>query len=357
MQNAEDLKKYQFLDSIEGIPDLEQSKSQSWPARLKAFVPGILVCLIVTLAAQFIASHYTVPVMLMALLMGMSLNFMSQDAPTKLGVQYTSQSILRLGVVLIGARIAFEDFGALGVTGIGLVITATAVVIGLSLLLSKLLKLETEQGILIGGATAICGASAALAISSVMPNSKTLEQNTLLAVLGVTAMGTLAMILYPIVIGFLGYDDHQAGVLIGGTIHDVSQVVGAGYSISTEAGDTAILIKLMRVFLLIPVLFIFAYWFKSQKSGVSSKKLPIPLFLAGFFVLMVLNSFHLLPQSLLDVLEYTSKWFLIMAITAVGMKTSLKTLFALGWRPFLLVLLNTLSISVLYLAVIMLNII
>ncbi len=357
MQNSEDLKKYQFLDSIEGVPELGSIAREPLHTRLRAYIPGILVCLIVTLAALFIASHYTVPVMLMALLMGMSLNFMSQEAPTKLGVQYTSQSILRFGVVLIGARIAFEDFGALGVNGIGLVITATALVIGFSLLLAKFLKLEKEQGILIGGATAICGASAALAISSVMPNSKTLEQNTLLAVLGVTAMGTLAMILYPVLIGFLGYDDHQAGVLIGGTIHDVSQVVGAGYSISTEAGDTAILIKLMRVFLLIPVLFIFAYWFKSQKQSISNKKLPIPMFLAGFFVLMVLNSFHLLPQTLLDALEYTSKWFLIMAITAVGMKTSLKTLFALGWRPFLLVLLNTLIITTLYLAVITLSII
>lgn len=356
MQNAEDLKKYQFLDSIEGVPDIEGTSREPLHKRVRAFIPGILVCLIVTLAALFIASHYTVPAMLIALLMGMSLNFLAQEAPTKLGVQYTSQSILRLGVVLIGARIAFEDFGALGVWGIGLVVATTALVIGFSIILSKFLKLETEQGILIGGATAICGASAALAISSVMPNSKTLEQNTLLAVLGVTAMGTLAMIIYPIVIGLLGYDGHQAGILIGGTIHDVSQVVGAGYSISTEVGDTAILVKLMRVFLLIPVLLIMAYWLKSQKQAVSNKKLPIPMFLAGFFVLIVLNSLHFLPQSLLDVLEYTSKWFLIMAITAVGMKTSLKTLFALGWRPFMLVLLNTLSITAIYLAVITLNI-
>tara|TARA_R110001592_G_scaffold29350_15_gene106712 strand:- start:1774 stop:2847 length:1074 start_codon:yes stop_codon:yes gene_type:complete len=348
MYDPKDFKKYQFLDSIEGVPELEELKNQSLFVRVRNYFPGIMVCLVITLAAQFLSAHYTAPVMLMALLMGMSLNFLSQEAPTKLGVEYTSQSILRAGVVLIGARIVFEDFVALGAAGIGLVITATILVIIASLICTKALGLGKEQGLLIGGATAICGASAALAISSVLPKSDSLEQNTLLAVLGVTAMGTLAMIVYPVIIGFLGYDDHQAGLLIGGAIHDVSQVVGAGYSISTEAGDTAILIKLMRIFLLIPLLFVFAYAFKAKEQDATNKKLPIPLFLAGFFVLMVLNSFHLLPQNILDVLEYTSKWFLIMAITAVGMKTSLKAVFSLGWRPFVLIFVDTLFIALLY---------
>ena len=92
--------------------------------------------------------------------------------------------------------------------------------------------------------------------------------------------------------------------------------------------------------------------FKANGSTDQKTKMPVPMFLAGFFILMVLNSFHMLPQSVLNVLEYASKWCLIMAITAVGMKTSLKTLFSLGWRPFLLVFLNTLFITFLYFAVI-----
>ena len=348
MYDPNDLKKYQFLDSIEGVPEIEETKPLSSLMKVRRNLPGILVCIIVTVAAQSIASHYTVPVMLMALLIGMSLNFLSQDEPTKFGIQYTSQSILRLGVVLIGARIVFEDFLSLGSLGIVLVATATALVIGVSLLCAKVLGLNKEQGILLGGATAICGASAALAISSVLPKSETKEQNTLLAVLGITAMGTVAMIIYPVIIGFLGYDDHQSGVLIGGTIHDVSQVVGAGYSISTEAGDTAVLIKLMRVFLLIPVVFAVALLFGEKKTETKKRKVPIPLFLAGFFILMLLNSLHVLPPALGNFLEIASKWCLVMAIAAVGMKTSLKTLCALGWRPFLLVLIDTLSIALLY---------
>ncbi len=326
--------------------------------KAKTYIHGIIACLVVTLAAKFISINYGAPVMLMCLLLGMIFNYMSREEPTKAGVQFTSKTILRLGVVLIGARIVFSDFMGLGINGIAIVIFATALVIVGSMLFARLLKLDKEQGLLIGGATSICGASAALAISSVMPNSKSLEQNTLIAVLGVTAMGTIAMITYPILIGLLGYNDYQAGILIGGAIHDVAQVVGAGYSVSTEAGDTAILIKLMRVFLLIPVLFVFVYMFKNRKKDDgSANKFPFPMFLIGFFILMVLNSLNLLPHDLLKAMEYTSKWFLMMSLTAVGMKTSPKALVGVGLRPFILVLLNTILLSVLYIFVIYMQLI
>ena len=319
----------------------------------RAYSHGIAVCLVVTIAAKFIAVNYGVPVMLMCLLLGMIFNYMSREEPTKAGVQFTSKTILRLGVVLIGARIVFSDFMGLGVNGIAIVIFATGFVIIGSMFFARLLGLDKEQGLLLGGATSICGASAALAISSVMPNSKSLEQNTLIAVLGVTAMGTIAMITYPVIIGFLGYNDYQAGILIGGAIHDVAQVVGAGYSVSTEAGDTAILIKLMRVFLLIPVLFVFVYIFRnSKKDDGSPKNFPFPMFLVGFFILMVLNSLSLIPNDILKILEYSSKWFLMMSLVAVGMKTSPKALVGVGVRPFILVLLNTALLSALYIFVI-----
>ncbi len=159
--------------------------------RIRALMPGILVCAMVALAAHFIAQHYAAPVMLLCLLLGMIFHFMSQESPTKKGVQFTSQTILRMGVAFIGARIMLSDFTALGGGTLGLVILAIGIVIALGVVWAWLLKLDREQGLLIGGATAICGASAALALSTVMPKSKTLEQNTLIAVVGVTAMGTM----------------------------------------------------------------------------------------------------------------------------------------------------------------------
>lgn len=346
------LKKYDYLDSIEGFYPADRAKKLSLWARIKSLTPGVLVCGTVALAAAFIARHYAAPVMLLGLLLGMVFNFMSQEKPTREGVQFTSQTILRIGVALIGARIMLADFVALGVEILTLVIVAMIIVIVLGIAWARLLKLDVEEGVLIGGATAICGASAALALSTVMPKSKTLEHNTLIAVVGITAMGTISMVLYPVIIGFLGLDDHQAGIMIGGTIHDVSQVVGAGYSISEEAGDTAILVKLIRVFMLVPVLFLFALAFRNKKPRKASGKFIFPLFLIGFVIFVIVNSLGIMPVEIMNILKTASKGLLVMSITAVGMKTSLKTMFALGWKPLFLIVAETLTIAVFYFAAI-----
>ena len=357
MKDTEHLKKYDYLDSIEGFYAEDGIKKEPFWDRARALMPGIMVCGIVALAAKFIAQHYAAPVMLLCLLLGMVFHFMSQEGPTRRGVQFTSQSILRIGVALIGARIMLSDFTALGGGILTLVITAIGIVIVSGIAWAWLLKLDREQGLLIGGATAICGASAALALSTVMPKSKTLEHNTLIAVVGVTAMGTISMIFYPVIIGFLGFSDYEAGILIGGTIHDVSQVVGAGYSISGEAGDTAIIVKLVRVFMLVPILFLFALGFRKQKAKTSSGRFIFPFFLVGFMALVILNSLQLIPQEVLNILQNGSKWLLVMAITAVGMKTSLKDMFSLGWRPIFLIVIETVTISILYFSVIVSGII
>lgn len=352
IKNIDPLEKYDYLDSIEGFYPEQSEKKEPLLNRMRALAPGILVCGTVALAAKFIAQHYAAPVMLLCLLLGMVFHFMSQEGPTKRGVQFTSQTLLRIGVALIGARIMFSDLTALGGGTLTLVIVAIGLVIALGVAWAWALKLDREQGLLIGGATAICGASAALALSSVMPKSKTLEHNTLIAVVGVTAMGTLSMIFSPVIIGFLGLNDHQAGILIGGTIHDVSQVVGAGYSISEEAGDTAIIVKLVRVFMLVPILFLFALGFRKQQAQASSGRFIFPFFLIGFVALVIMNSLDLIPEELVNLLQGSSKWLLVMAITAVGMKTSLKQMFSLGWRPVFLILVETVMISILYFSVI-----
>ncbi len=353
MKDSDRLAKYQYLDSIEGFYLYGEVEKRPFHKRLKAIVPGVLVCAIVALAAKFIAQHYAMPVMLLCLLLGMVFHFMSQEEPTRKGVHFTAQSLLRIGVALIGARIMLSDFTALGLGVPVMVVGATGMIILTGVLVAWLLKLNREQGLLIGGATAICGASAALALSAVMPRSRNLDHNTLIAVIGVTAMGTLSMIIYPVITGYLELTDPEAGILIGGTIHDVSQVVGAGYSISQEAGDNAVLIKLIRVFLLVPVLLIFALAFRRKKAETSPGRFVFPFFLIGFLLLVAVNSMQLIPAVVSGILQEASKWLLVMAITAVGMKTSLKTLFSLGWRPIALVVIETVILSALYFTVIL----
>ena len=144
---------------------------------------------------------------------------------------------------------------------------ATTIVVGF--LLARRLGLSPMFGVLSGGAVAICGASAALAIASVLPPSDTRERDTILTVVSVTALSTLAMILYPVFATSIGLDHKQAGIFIGGTIHDVAQVVGAGYSISNETGDIATYVKLLRVAMLLPA--VFAISFLIARAAATAK--------------------------------------------------------------------------------------
>jgi len=220
----------------------------------KSRAPGLLVTLVVAMAAAFLGSHYKGSVLLFALLLGLALHFVSEDKRCAAGIQFASSTVLRLGVALLGLRITINHVITLGWKTVAALMVAVGLTIMLGLVLARLLKVESSLGLLIGGATAICGASAALAISSVLPKNAQLESNTTLTVVGVTALSTMAMVVYPLITNWLGFDAVTSGKFIGATIHDVAQVVGAGYSLATEAGNAATITKLMRVAFLMPVL-------------------------------------------------------------------------------------------------------
>jgi uncharacterized integral membrane protein (TIGR00698 family) len=154
----------------------------------------------------------------------------------------------------------------------------TTIVLGV--FLAKMLGLQKRFGALTGGSVAICGASAALAISTILPKGANHERDTLLTVIGVTAMSTIAMIVYPILSAQLGMSETEAGIFLGGTIHDVAQVVGAGYSVSENAGDMATLTKLVRVAMLMPVVLIMMIVIgRFYKSHSQSGEVYLPLLL------------------------------------------------------------------------------
>ena len=214
---------------------------------------------------------------------------------------------------------------------------SVALTIALGLLLSRVLGRRTRFGLLTGGAVAICGASAALAISSVLPKSDTLERDTVFTVIAVTALSTLAMILYPIIASYLGLSEVATGVFFGATIHDVAQVVGAGYSVSDLTGETATFVKLLRVALLVPIVVVLSLIFAGQQAPDAKRKLPIPFFVLGFAALVLAGSYDLVPEFVKDALLGISRWFLVIAIAALGMKTSLKKLGDVGNSAIVLI--------------------
>ena len=314
----------------------------------KLYNPGLCVVILVAITAQFLAEHYGAPAMLMALLLGIAVHFLAEDGPCVPGIQFASSTLLRIGVFLLGARINVELLSMLGLELISLVVAAVITTILFAWGFAKLLKQNWYFAILTGGAVAICGASAAIAIAAVLPKNNQSEQNLTFTILCVTVLSTVAMIAYPLIAQFLHLDLISTGVFLGGTIHDVAQVVGAGFSISEETGEFATVVKLIRVSMLAPVVLVISILVRlnTEPSEKVGKKAPIiPVFVLGFLALATINSFGFLSQEVIEIANNTSRFALLIAISAVGMKTSLKRILNVGSQAIFLLIVETLFIA------------
>jgi uncharacterized integral membrane protein (TIGR00698 family) len=318
-------------------------------ACVKRLGPGLLASLTIGLAATFLSEHYGGPAMLFALLLGMAFYFLSREGRCVPGIAFASSRILRVAVGLLGAQITVSQIIALGVAPVATVIFAVGVTILFGVLTARVLRLGTPFGLLTAGAVAICGVSAALAISLVLPKTETRERDTAFTVIGVTTLSTIAMILYPPMIAFFRLDDAAIGIVLGGTIHDVAQVVGAGYSVSERTGDVATYTKLLRVAMLMPLVLCLSLGFRSRDNPQAGRRLPG--FLVVFACLVLLNSAGLIPTPALSIAKSLSRWCLVTAIAAIGMKTSLRAMAEVGGRSIALIVSETCFLAVLVLAI------
>ena len=340
---------YRHLDSFEGVVHVDGGGAPPGifahlpkGKLLHAVYPGFLVALTIALASTWLSQHYGAPVMLFGLLFGMAFHFLHEDGPCVAGIDFSSRTVLRVGVALLGARITLDQIASLGVMPVVTVVVGVVTTIAVGSLAARRLGLSGSLGILTGGAVAICGASAALAIASVQPNHKDHERDTILTVVSVTALSTMAMILYPILAEAIHLNHTLAGIFLGGTIHDVAQVVGAGFMISPETGNIATYVKLLRVAMLVPVVSSLAWHYarRSPNSGGGKRQL-VPFFLIAFVVLVIINSLGWLPGAVQAAANDVSRWCLVTSIAALGMKTSFKALAAVGWRPIALMVVET----------------
>lgn len=314
---------------------------------LRRVWPGAATCMLIALAASFVAAHHQGPAMLYALLFGTAVHYQSLEDRTAPGVDFCSQTLLRLGVGLLGARISWEQVTGLGWTTGLVVLGAVASTLVCGWCLARCLRLPWTLGILAGGATAICGASAALAIAAVLPRpasgETSPERQALIVVVMATLLSTLAMVAYPLIARHLQLSAAEAGLFIGGSIHDVAQVVVAGYSISPAAGDAALMVKLLRVSLLVVVVLGVSMVCRACDARAEARSKPLvrrlvglaPGFLWLFVALATLNSLgglHWVEQEL----NATSRACLMLGVAGLGIKTSFPQLTRAGWRPVLL---------------------
>lgn len=317
-----------------------------WMADARGKLPGLWVAVVVSLAATFIAQQSGGSPMLYALLFGMAFRFLYIEPSCDAGIDFASRVLLRFAVALLGAHITFSQIAQLGWWPIAVVGLATPLTILFGVVSARLFRRGAAEGVLFGGSVGICGTTAAMAIASVLPRTQENQRATLLAVVGVTALSTLAMIFYPMLAAGLNLDWRQTGILMGASIHNIPQAVAAGYVVSPQAGDIATYVKLVRITLLAPMIVLCSLVFRSsvRESNQSGKSHVLPLFLYGFAALLIVNSVGAIPEKVGNVLNDISRWCMVVAIAAVGLKTSYRELVGLGWRPVLMLFINTVFI-------------
>lgn len=313
--------------------------------------PGILLTGALAAVASLLSARYGAPAMLMGLLLGMAFHYASGMTKVTAGTELMAGSALRVGVALLGARLAFSDLAQLGWQPIVFLMFAVGVTILSGMLCAQLMGVDRKLGVLTGGSVAICGASAAMAIASVLPATEERRRATLFTVIGVASLSTFAMIFYPLLGDTLGMDDKAMGFFIGATIHDVAQVVGAGYSVSSDAGDLAVMVKLFRVAMLIPVVAAIAFLLaRAASRRESESRLPrVPLFLLGFLAFFAANTVGVMPPPVVELLSTAASVLLLLAITALGIRTSLKEVLSIGFKPIILLCTETAVLAALVL--------
>jgi uncharacterized integral membrane protein (TIGR00698 family) len=322
-------------DLFGDLLDTAPAPERGW----RAYVPGLLMTGVAALAAAYLSEHYGAPLMLMGLLIGLAFNFVNADMRLHAGLGFASKTLLRWGIVLVGMQVTFAQIASLGWVAFVAIGAMIALVTVTGTLVARGSKMGSAFGTLAGGAVAICGASAALALSSVLGEKRASQAQLTLVLVSVSAASALAMSVYPILAHTLNLTDTEAGFLMGASIHDVAQALGAGYSYSDAAGQTASIVKLTRVAMLAPALAVvaWAYPASDRKKG----EVGVPWFVLGFLGMTTLHSLVALPAAVLAWSPKIASGLLLMAVTATGIRSPMNLLLEQGWRSSLPVIAST----------------
>ena len=338
-----------FAGDLYGEMVLADGASSQPTARkpLSRFIPGLAICAIASAAAAWLSQNYGVPVILAGLLLGLALNFVTGDPRTHDGLDLTSRHGLRAGIVLLGAQVTVMQIATMGaVPFFGLALVMAAALIA-ALVAAQLTGQSKAVGVLAGGSTAICGASAALALYGAIGRERIDQAQFTLTMVVLAAASAIALTTYPALTQMLGFTDAQSGFLVGASIHDVAQAIGAGFAVSDAAGAQATVVKLTRVALLAPLVMLAALWIaRVQPIAADARGARVPLlpgFILAFLALVGTNSLITLPPAVAEYTLIASKTLLLLAVTATAMRTRTDLLLQMGWRSVMPVLAATLA--------------
>ncbi len=286
---------------------------------------GVVAWLLSVITPDFLNS------ILLALLIGIILsNTFTIPSYFNEGIQFSGGKLLEISIVFLSFSVNYASFLHLGVKSVLAVVITLSTILTLTLILSKRMRCPGSAGYLIGFGTAICGSSA---IAALAPRIEKNKEDLAISLAVVSLLGTVGTLLFPLVLQLLGVEQKSASLLIGGSLHAVGNVAGAGYSISENVGDQAMMIKMARVALLTPGLLLFQFFL--NKGTKTTTSFVLPWYIIAFIFISVFNSIFPLPEIVIKSAESIGKFLLTVDMAAIGLKVNLRKLIKDGGKGFL----------------------
>jgi uncharacterized integral membrane protein (TIGR00698 family) len=317
--------------------------------KLNNITPGLLLSACVAIVAMFLSSLIPGDIIgatVMALLVGMALNpILNKYKQFNAGVSYTGKIVLRIGIVLMGVNMNFYEVLSVGKYSLFVMIFTMATAFGAGNLIGKMFGMNWKLTNLLSVSTAICGGSAVAAVGPVI---KAKDEDVAYAISSTFLFDILTVVVIPWIGVALGMSNMGYGLWVGTAVNDTSSVVAAGYAISEFAGNTAVIVKLTRTLFIIPYVLIFSIITErlearseARSEGVHGRKSInfkriFPYFIILFLVVVALRSTRIIPNTLIPTLSKTSKFSMVMALSAIGLKTSFRDIKDIGFKPMIL---------------------
>ena len=295
----------------------------------RGLIVSIIIAIVSIIIAKFISFSTATIAIILGMIIGNKFSFLNEKGSKYLsGIKFAEKDLLMFAIALLGINLNFTILASLGFKTIFIIVIAMVFTILMGVFLGKLFKLNPKLALMIGIGNAVCGSSAIAATSGI---AKVKSDDVAISIALVNLMGTVGIFLAPFLAYLLNFNDFDAGIFVGNTLQAVGQVVAGGFSISPEAGMNATVVKMGRVLLLAPLVFILIYLAKreSRKSDeINDEKAKVGFasFILWFLFFVVLASFEVLPKGIEEFISATSHYISIVAMSAIGLMIHFDTI-------------------------------
>lgn len=315
--------------------------------KIRGEIRGLVLAVVVGVLAHNIVSIPLLSIpgpLIIAIIVGITWRaLMGIPAHASAGIRFASKKLLQLGIILMGVRLNLNAIFTAGPQIILLDVSIIVLAIGIIYYLGRIYRVEKKLALLTAVGTGICGAAA---IAAIAPTIKSDEDETVVSVATVAILGTFWSIIYILLQPYLGLSLKEYGIFAGATLHEVAHVVAASQPFGSAASDMAILTKLGRVAMIVPVTLVTSFWFNlrnKEKSGIN--EITIPWFIFGFIAMSCLNTVGIIDRKVVSLMLQASAIILTVAMAGMGLSVNLKMFKRMGQKAFLIGIIGSVIIS------------